>query len=101
MDDAWNTGPEFTDSRQKMKGKMQTISYTDTDMGKKIEVRIDGRLWAIWPKNSTTQAIADGLTSPPADLNLAAKGGGKMKRNIIINPPPKRGRGRYVFVGKT
>lgn len=50
---------------------MKTIEFRITT--NKITVLIDGVVWAVWPRNATTQAIANGHISTPADLNAAAR----------------------------
>jgi len=50
---------------------MKTLEYRTVD--NTIEVWVSGALWAVWPINDTTTAIADGRLSEPADLNNAIR----------------------------
>ena len=49
--------------------KMKKLEYRT---GKKtIRVYVADKLWAVWPRNLTTVAIARGKICTPADLNAA------------------------------
>lgn len=49
--------------------KNKTLQYKT--IRTKIHVYIGGKLWQVWDRNDTTDAIAAGRISPPADLNMA------------------------------
>lgn len=47
------------------------IPLAYVNRGHTIRVMVCGKRFCVWPRNATTDAMANGLISPPADVEAA------------------------------